>query len=172
MFVSHINPTHLLKINSHVEDHYSTPLIVDTLNTYLCNAAELLFNETDYFKAQILCLISVYQTDHRKQIAAVSFDEVQKSCIEATVTNEFSMIKNLYLDRSIIYSLVNSFMTELDVAKSYYIKSVKKPTVRRVNRYNIEKTRLGVTTDVLNLYNNVKSWLNLYIEFRNSIISN
>jgi hypothetical protein len=172
MRVTHINPNQLLKTTNAVENHYSTPLIVDTLNEYISNCAELLFKYSGHFRAQMTCLISVYQTDHRKQLSSYSFEDNQIAFMTANVNFDYTPIRNLYIDRSVIFSQVNSFIKDLEYLVKLEIKSVKLKKRRIIKDFLLRKEFFELSIDPLVLLNAAKAWLELYIHFRNSIINN
>jgi hypothetical protein len=171
MQISHVNPNLLLKVKV-VENHYSTPLIVDTLNEYLSNSAELLFKYCGRFRAQLMCILSVYQTDHRKQLSSYSIEENQIAFMKAVSTFDYQPIKELYLDRSIIYSQVKAISRDLFELVQLETKAIKTGKKKLYKDFLTFKKEFEITIDPLILYNSVKSWLDLYITFRNSIIQN
>lgn len=173
MHITHYNPNNLLKVESDDISHYSTPLIVETLNTYLFNAIEPAFYASDKFKAQFICLIGVYHTDNRKQLASLPFNKIQTAFLSALYDKaNFYRVRDLYIDRSIAYSQIAAFFKELEILKSHYITSLEFPSKANILIYQEHKRFLGLNADPVALYNELSIWLDLYVEFRNSIINN
>lgn len=153
-------------------NHYSTPQIVETLNELLCSAAEILFNNSTKFKAQIATLLAVFQTDHRKHLSNASLHDTQIAIFKALVTEQFEPLKSIFMDRSFLFSATISMAKQVDYAAEIERKLLQKYSQKRERRLAEVKEYLGITISPMIISKNVNSWLEIYIKFRNDIINN
>lgn len=152
-------------------NHYSTSQIVETLNELICSCAEILFNNSTRFKAHIASLLAVFQTDHRKHLSNASLRDTQVAVFQAMVTNEFKPLKEIYMDRSFLFSAVVSMLVEVEQAAEIERKQLRKFSNKRDIELAKAKARLGMIVSPLLIMTSVNAWLNLYLDFRNESIN-
>jgi hypothetical protein len=152
-------------------NHYSTSQIVETLNDFLCSSAEILFKNSEKFRAHIATMLAVFQTDHRKHLSNASLRDTQVAIFHALSTHDFNPIKQIYMDRSFLFSAVASMMYEISMAADIERKLLVKFSAKRERKLAQIKAHLGLASSPILIEAAVDVWLNLYVEFRNENIN-